>query len=140
MKKIWITSVLCVSILLMVGCTNSKTPVKQTTPKVNTQTSSSENTKPAVTEPQVSTQAGASSTSNKDLTLDELKKYNGQNGNLAYISVDGVIYDVTNAPGWKNGQHQGGGATAGMDLSKAINTAPHGKDVLVGLPVIGKIK
>lgn len=120
MKKIWITSVLCVSILLMVGCSSSKTPVKQTTPKVNTQTSSEV-------------------TSKQDLTLEELKKYNGQNGNPAYVAVDGIIYDVTNAQGWRNGQHKDG-VTGGKDLSKEIGSAPHGKDVLVGLPVIGKLK
>ena len=121
MKKIWISSTLCLVILLMAGCSSSKTPVKQTTNQVST------------------TQNSTTASSKGDLTLAELKKYNGQSGNPAYIIVDGMIYDVTNAKGWKNGKHKDG-ITAGQDLSKDINAAPHGKDVLIGLPVIGKIK
>jgi predicted heme/steroid binding protein len=121
MKKIWISSTLCLLMLLMAGCSSSKTPVNQTTPQVS------------------STQNSTTTASKGDLTLAELKKYNGQSGNPAYVAVDGIIYDVTNAKGWKNGQHKDG-ITAGLDLSKDINAAPHGKDVLTGLTVIGKIK
>lgn len=69
-------------------------------------------------------------------TKDQLAKYNGQNGNPAYIAVNGVVYDVTNVPAWKNGKHKG--YTAGVDLTEAIKNAPHGTAVLNGLPVIGK--
>lgn len=31
----------------------------------------------------------------QDLTLEQLSKYNGRDGNPAYIAVNGVIYDVT---------------------------------------------
>ena len=71
--------------------------------------------------------------------MDELKKYNGQNGNPAYAAVDGVVYDVTNAKKWKDGKHEGG-VTAGNDLSKAIGSSPHGKKVLNTLPVMGTLK
>ena len=33
-----------------------------------------------------------------ELTLDQLKQYDGKNGNPAYVAVDGVIYDMTNVP------------------------------------------
>lgn len=121
MKKIWISSILCVTIILMVGCSNSKTQVKQTTPQVTTENSST-----------VVASKG-------DLTLEQLKKYDGQNGNPAYVAIDGTIYDVTNAKEWSNGKHKNG-ITAGKDLSKEIGSSPHGKDVLVNLPVVGKIK
>jgi predicted heme/steroid binding protein len=120
MKKIWISSALCVLILLMAGCSSSKTQVQKTVP-------------------QVSSQNNTSVISKQDLTLEELKKYNGQNGNPAYVAIDGIIYDVTNAKEWKNGKHKGG-ITAGMDLSKDIDAAPHGREVLANLPVVGKIK
>ena len=71
-------------------------------------------------------------------TLDELKKYDGQNGNPAYVAVDGVVYDVTNANRWKDGKHQDG-VTAGADLTDVISQSPHGKDVLKDLPVVGTL-
>lgn len=72
------------------------------------------------------------------LTLDELAKYDGKNGNPAYVAVDGVIYDVTNVPEWKNGEHNG--YTAGKDLTDAIkNVSPHGVSKLKNVPVVGKL-
>ena len=59
------------------------------------------------------------------LTLEELAQYNGENGNPAYIAVDGVIYDVTDAGPWRGGKHNG--FSAGNDLTEEIKTiSPHG--------------
>ena len=44
---------------------------------------------------------------NQTFTRDELRKYNGQNGAAAYIAIDGIVYDVTHSPAWKNGIHHG---------------------------------
>lgn len=82
--------------------------------------------------------ASAAGSSQKEFTIDELKKYNGQNGTPAYVAVNGTVYDVTNAKNWNNGSHNG--VTAGNDLSKEITNAPHGTSVLQGLPVVGKLK
>ena len=72
------------------------------------------------------------------LTLEELSQYDGQNGNPAYIAVDGVIYDVSNVSFWAGGQHNG--FTAGADLTDAIkNVSPHGVSKLSGLPVVGEL-
>ena len=72
------------------------------------------------------------------LTLEELKQYDGQNGNPAYIAVDGVIYDVTNVPQWSGGKHNG--YTAGQDLTDAIkNVSPHGVSKLKDVPVVGEL-
>jgi len=120
MRKIWISSALCATILLMSGCSNSKTTVQNTTL-------------------QVSTQNSTTIAANRDLTLEQLKKYDGQNENPAYVAVGGTIYDVTNAKDWKNGKHKNG-VTAGKDLSVEIDSAPHGRDVLSNLTVVGKIK
>lgn len=79
------------------------------------------------------------SSSSKTFTLDELKKYNGQNGNPAYVAVNGTVYDVTNARRWKNGRHQNG-IVAGMDLTSALPQSPHGDSVLKELPIVGKLK
>lgn len=73
-----------------------------------------------------------------ELTLDQLKQYDGKNGNPAYVAVDGVIYDVTNVPQWKNGEHNG--YSAGNDLTDIIkNKSPHGVKQLNGIPIVGKL-
>ena len=73
-----------------------------------------------------------------ELTLDQLKQYDGKNGNPAYVAVDGVIYDVTNVPQWKNGEHNG--YSAGNDLTDiSKNKSPHGVKQLKGIPVVGKL-
>jgi predicted heme/steroid binding protein len=72
------------------------------------------------------------------LTLEELSQYDGKNGNPAYIAVDGIIYDVTNVPQWKNGEHNG--FSAGNDLTNEIKTiSPHGVSKLKIVPVVGKL-
>ena len=75
----------------------------------------------------------------KTFTLDELKKYDGQNGNPAYVAVSGIVYDVTNAEDWHNGKHKNG-ITAGKDLTQEIKQAAHGTKVLNNLPIVGKLK
>ncbi len=78
----------------------------------------------------------------KDLTMKELAEFNGKNGKPAYIAIDGTIYDVTNATNWKDGVHlpTQGKLQAGTDGSVAVNSAPHKKEVLANLPVVGKVK
>ncbi|MEN6564261.1 MAG: cytochrome b5 domain-containing protein [Christensenella sp.] len=73
-----------------------------------------------------------------ELTLSELAQFNGKDGNPAYVAVDGVIYDVTNLPKWKNGEHNG--YSAGQDLTDIIkNKSPHGVAKLKDVPVVGKL-
>lgn len=118
MKKVLISGLLFLAVLAG-GCSSTGTATK---------TDSTSNSNASVEE-----------VSNKEFTLDELKKYDGKNGNKAYVAVDGVVYDVTNVDAWKNGEHKNG-ITAGNDLSEEINKSPHGKDVLEELPVVGKLK
>jgi predicted heme/steroid binding protein len=74
----------------------------------------------------------------KEYTLEELAKYNGADGNPAYVAVDGLVYDVTNALPWKGGKHNG--FEAGKDLSDEIkNISPHGVSKLKSVPIVGKI-
>ena len=90
------------------------------------------------TPPNANTQNKTVSTVKKVFTLDELKKYNGENGTPAYVAIDGVVYDVTNNDNWQNGKHEG--VAAGNDLSGALNSSPHGKSVLEKLPIVGTLK
>ena len=68
---------------------------------------------------------------------EELAKYNGKDGNPAYVAVDGKVYDLSAVPQWTGGSHAGGSLSAGMDQSEAIMRSPHGKDVLSRLPIVG---
>ena len=61
----------------------------------------------------------------------------GKDDQPGYVAVDGVVYDVTNVEACKDGEHQMG-LTAGNELSEEINSSPHGKQVLEGLPIVGE--
>jgi len=74
-----------------------------------------------------------------ELTLDELKAFDGKDGRPAYVAVDGIIYDVTNSIPWKNGEHSG--FSAGNDLTREIKEiSPHGVGKLQNVVEIGRIK
>ncbi|PLX71458.1 MAG: cytochrome b5 [Denitrovibrio sp.] len=60
---------------------------------------------------------------------DDLQKFSGKDGEKAYVSYKGKVYDVTESRLWKNGRHVNK-HEAGMDLSEAMESAPHGMDVL----------
>lgn len=74
----------------------------------------------------------------KVFTLDELAKYNGKDGQPAYIAVDGIVYDVSDVGAWKNGGHQG--FESGKDVTDQIGEiSPHGTSVLESLPKVGTL-
>ncbi len=84
------------------------------------------------------TTVGSAENGTLELTLAELAKYNGKDGQPAYVAVDGVIYDVSGYAKWKNGEHNGN--SAGQDLTEVIKTkSPHGVAKLNGVPVVGKL-
>ena len=74
--------------------------------------------------------------SQKQFTLDELKKYDGKNGKPAYIAYKGKVYDVSDDFLWVEGDHQGE-HIAGKDLTEGMARAPHAEDVLERVPLIG---
>lgn len=73
-----------------------------------------------------------------ELTLEQLKTFNGQDGQPAYVALDGVIYDVSQTRKWKDGKHEMG-IVAGTDLTELISTSPHGKAILSEAKIVGKI-
>jgi predicted heme/steroid binding protein len=71
-------------------------------------------------------------------TLEELAAFDGQDGQPAYIVVDGIVYDVTNVRQWSMGSHFG--FIAGTDVTDALaSQAPHGANMLNQAEVVGKI-
>lgn len=74
----------------------------------------------------------------RKLTLEELKKYDGKEGRPAYIAYKGKVYDVTDNYVWIDGDHQGE-HTAGKDLTEEMSRAPHGEDNLQRVKVVGTL-
>lgn len=74
----------------------------------------------------------------KTFTIEELKTFNGKDGNPAYVAIDGIVYDFTNSGPWRNGDHNG--YEAGNDLTEEIKSkSPHGIGKLNGIPAIGRL-
>jgi predicted heme/steroid binding protein len=71
----------------------------------------------------------------KNFSKAELSKFDGKNGQPAYVVYKGKVYDVTESTQWLDGDHMG--HTAGMDLSEAMDIAPHGGDVMDRMKVVG---
>lgn len=72
-------------------------------------------------------------------TAEELAEFDGKDGNEAYVAVNKVVYDVTDANGWEDGVHEGG-IEAGNVYTEEIDESPHGDSVLEGLPVVGTLE
>jgi len=70
---------------------------------------------------------------------DDLQKSHGKDGEKAYVSYKGKVYDVTGSRLWKNGRHVNK-HEAGMDLTEALESAPHGADVLERFEHVGTIE
>ena len=120
--------------LFAAGCAASTGDSAAATPAMAAETAAASDA--TATDPAAAKGSAADGT--LELTLDQLKQYDGKNGNPAYIAVDGVLYDVTNVGQWKNGGHEG--YSAGNDLTDAIkNSSPHGTSKLKGVPVVGKL-
>ena len=140
MKRYMITVVVLVLVsIFAVGCasagTNSAATVATTAPVATDAIAATE--APAETT-SADTTTGSAENGTLELTLAELAKYNGKDGQPAYVAVDGVIYDVSAYPKWKNGNHNG--YSAGNDLTDIIkNKSPHGVAKLKGVPVVGKL-
>lgn len=73
----------------------------------------------------------------RTFTLEELAKFNGKNGNPAYVAVNGTVYDVTNNATWAAATHFG--LSAGKDLTSEFAACHAGKPILNNLTVVGKL-
>jgi predicted heme/steroid binding protein len=77
----------------------------------------------------------------KEFNAEELSKYNGKDGNPAYVAYEGKVYDVSEIRAWKDGVHQGK-LEAGKDHTDILNNkAPHPPTNLTNnAPVVGSYK
>lgn len=74
----------------------------------------------------------------KEFTLEELKAFDGKDGNPAYVAYEGVVYDVSESAMWGDGDHEGE-HMAGGDLTEEHAEAPH--DVYVtDFPEVGRLR
>lgn len=76
----------------------------------------------------------------QEFTLEEVAKYNGRDGQRAYVIYSGKVYDITDSDFWDDGEHMGL-HEAGGDLTETLDMeAPHESDALEGYPIVGVIK
>ena len=74
----------------------------------------------------------------RQITEDELKECDGQEGRPAYIAFRGRVYDVSGSDLWSVGTHQFR-HQAGKDLTADFAAAPHDESVLQRMPVVGRL-
>jgi len=72
-----------------------------------------------------------------DFTLEELSVFNGQNGNPAYVAVNGIVYDVSDSHVWPGAAHFG--LNAGNDLTADFNSCHTLNNILSKLPAVGRL-
>lgn len=64
-----------------------------------------------------------------------LSAFNGEDSRSAFIAHEDKVYDVTGLKLWKGGKHMK--HLAGTDLTEALKKAPHGREKLEPLNVVG---
>jgi predicted heme/steroid binding protein len=74
----------------------------------------------------------------KPFTLAELKGFDGTDGKPIYIGYKGKVYDLSASPLFQ-GEKRMRCHMAGKDLTKDIDTAPHGEDLVFNFPVVGRV-
>ncbi len=84
----------------------------------------------------VQTSSNSESTSTKKtFTLSELSKYDGQDGNPAYVAVDGNVYDLSSV--FRNGSHFS--HYAGKELTSDFYSY-HVKSQISKYPIVGELE
>jgi 2-oxoglutarate/2-oxoacid ferredoxin oxidoreductase subunit beta len=74
----------------------------------------------------------------KSFTLEELQRFDGMEGRPIYIAYKGKIYDISKSPLFQ-GEKRMRCHVAGKDLTKDIEIAPHGEDLVFKFQVVGRL-
>lgn len=80
----------------------------------------------------------APSSTGGDLTLENLVSYDGKEGRPAYFAFEAKVYDATQSHLWKQGLHMGR-HNAGADLTEALKLAPHGREKVSTMSLVGEL-
>ena len=75
----------------------------------------------------------------RKFTEQELAQYDGKNGRPVYVGYKGEVYDVSSSFLWREGNHQVL-HSGGVDLTSAVEQAPHTGEVLKKFPVVGTLE
>jgi predicted heme/steroid binding protein/uncharacterized membrane protein len=75
----------------------------------------------------------------KEFSLEDLKKFQGAEGKPGYIAFQGRVIDISASQHWHLGHHMGT-HQAGHDLTREIDAAPHGPEMLERFPQVGVLK
>lgn len=67
-------------------------------------------------------------TSDRKVSLTELRRNNGDFGARKYVAFQGRVYDVTDCPRWRLDLHERL-HFSGQDLTSELSEAPHQADV-----------
>ena len=72
------------------------------------------------------------------IEMAELRRQDGSRGR-AWVACDGWVYDVSASPEWRGALHRGL-HWAGQDLSRELADAPHGKETVARMPLVGRLR
>jgi 2-oxoglutarate ferredoxin oxidoreductase subunit beta len=75
----------------------------------------------------------------KLLTLEELQQFDGTEGKPIYIGYKGNVYNISASPLFQ-GEKRMRCHIAGKDLTRDIEIAPHGEELVFKFPVVGRLK
>ncbi len=73
----------------------------------------------------------------RPFTLKELENFNGTEGRPLYVGYKGKVYDLSSSPLFQ-GEKRMRCHIAGKDLTKDIEIAPHGEELVFKFPVVGR--
>jgi predicted heme/steroid binding protein len=65
---------------------------------------------------------------NRIVTEMELRRNDGERGSRKYIAYNGIVYDVTDCPKWRQDLHENL-HFPGQDLTSELPEAPHAEEV-----------
>jgi predicted heme/steroid binding protein/uncharacterized membrane protein len=72
----------------------------------------------------------------RKFTMEDLARFNGENGSPIYVAHGGRVFDVSGSKFWREGMHMKRHA-AGRDLTAEMSAAPHDLSVFDRFPQIG---
>jgi 2-oxoglutarate ferredoxin oxidoreductase subunit beta len=75
----------------------------------------------------------------KPFTIEELQRFDGTAGKPIYVAYKGKIYDLSASPLFQ-GEKRMRCHIAGKDLTKDIDAAPHGEELVFKFPLVGRIE